>query len=419
LKIRDLLKTSKSTGILAFKDKEDEDKNSVIFLLNNSIYPLIIIFDSDFNKIIKYLPIDKNISKKDTFYKVFISENTIKYILLSVFDFITRNMNPNFSFKDIDLKKGNNIKIEDVETDELDDLSNNISESIKKIIDIKIQNFSDMLEKQNALDMLEKQNEDDLKIPQKQIPIIVKEKSKLSKEKSKQPPKPPKEQKQQKFNFDEDVDRDENNLKIVRIIDGELFHSKNSKLIPIKRKAIVNKKGSRYPTGIMGVSFHYACAKNFKIKDQINNFSFRAQRKALTTTNNPIKIPTKDFEFNDIGLIMAAFYLDFKTKTEDYDVNWKLIFPKEDYDFIYKYGAKNWVKITKFKSVFKYEENVNMVLEKNYESRFYKTIENSFSRSKSIDASNCEVPEEDKKIFQNKYLYIPFEPEFKYTKLDK
>ena len=149
-----------------------------------------------------------------------------------------------------------------------------------------------------------------------------------------------------------------------------------------KIERIDKARHCKFVTDIQFVSFHYVFAGTEKIPpSDMSRFSFRAHRRKSKQNSSEIKF--KDFELNDAGLINARFYVDREIRTKD--LNLKLYFKTRDYLFIEKFGPRMWIKATGFKSVFKYDEYVDVIINRYFDIPDDYTIEESIPRRVVVD----------------------------------
>lgn len=149
------------------------------------------------------------------------------------------------------------------------------------------------------------------------------------------------------------------------------------------RREIVKAKKSKFRTGVLFVSMHYSFGSQSLAPMDMRAFAFRAGRRK--SKNNNIEIKNKDFELNDTELINGRFYIDQEIRKNGYDI--ELSFAQADYEFIKVYGPRMWIKVTGYKSGFKYEENTREVIDRYFDVSYEHSIVKSFSKRVIVDTN--------------------------------
>jgi len=171
---------------------------------------------------------------------------------------------------------------------------------------------------------------------------------------------------------------------ICKVCNGKSLPKYNYKPSPGRRRSTPIPSKTKYTTNIKYVMFHYAFSKTQSDAPlDARHFSIRAC--VVKSKMNPVGIKLKDFELNDIGLINGRFYIDDEIKRLGLDI--PLYFNEIDYNFISKYGARNWVKYSNFKSNFDYTSAMNDVITRYFDVPEKYTIGQSFAKRLIIDRS--------------------------------
>jgi len=147
------------------------------------------------------------------------------------------------------------------------------------------------------------------------------------------------------------------------------------------RRSTPKVSNTKFMIDMKYVNFHYAFGNSDSAPVDSRNFAIRGY--IAKSAINPIGVKLKDFELNDAGVVNARFYIDSEIKDLGLDI--PLRFNTHDYQFIHKYGARMWVKVTGYNSGFDYEASKLEVIERYYDVADKYAIAGSYAKRIVID----------------------------------
>lgn len=148
------------------------------------------------------------------------------------------------------------------------------------------------------------------------------------------------------------------------------------------RRSTPKVSNTKWKINMKYVNFHYAFGgmKNAPIDSR--NFAIRGYIAASAI--NPVGIKIKDFEFNDVGIINARFYVDSEIRSLGLDIPLHFTYG-DDYEFIAKYGPRMWIKMTNYKSGFDYTTAADDIINRYFDVADKHIIKESYTKRIVID----------------------------------
>jgi len=141
------------------------------------------------------------------------------------------------------------------------------------------------------------------------------------------------------------------------------------------RRSTALKKKSKFKTPFKYVSFHYAFGGAEQSPTDSKAFALRG---GISKTKMHAGIKFKDFEYSEIGMIHARFYVDQQIRSLGLDL--PLVFSQADYDFIHNFGPRMYIEFTGWSSSFEYNKYKMEIIHRYYDvSEKYKVVE-SYSK---------------------------------------